>query len=447
MPTLDVTTLSDCAELQWGELSEPWLASEAGYERLYAACRDAVRREIVNWFQARGIGVPNEIENDVLSISCLRQILTDLRKPKPALKPKQESTETRFGSQSLLGTMRQRKQETYVYFSRPKPYIEEIQRCPSCNGTVIEKSGELRCGSGCGWTNTPVFCSGQFPDPNYKVVWSQPQISSPIPPMPPKGSGWYQLGSGGITDPLTTLASDTHLRVPKKASKERLNEFLTECEWRKNHFWNWREILRAELRFGEFSCEAVSNSTEDGRRVENLSICPRCGGTCFNRQMRCVDCKLKWHPEWHLPDRATVDQKIAAQEGLPETISMWGSNRCRRKLTPEEFLAGLLLRGTVKKLRHADELVKAAGSYLILVEQWLPEDVQEFVCGDSEETIKKRADRLYSAVYKHLESGKLLPECNITEFLDAESILRLKGLLVTLIKDGKPQADEFRVFA
>lgn len=423
--------------------------SAVGYERLYAACRNAIRQEIVKWCQDREIGVPPEIENELLSIACLRQILTDLRKPKPAPKAKPEP-EPRMQSDhhALLGTVRRRK-ENRVYFRPPQPFIEETERCPSCGGPVVEKNNELRCGRGCGWTNAPMICAGQFPDPNYKVVWAQPQIKDPTPPPPPKGSGWYQLGSDGITDPLTTLESDARLKMnTKKVSEKRLNEFLKECEWRKNHFWNWRELLRAK-HFGNGEkndfWEPVTNSTDDVLgRVEDLAICPRCGGTCFNRHMGCMDCKLKWHPEWHLADRPTVDQKKAARAGMPETITEGssGSKRYRRKLTPREFLAGLLLRGTVKKLRRAEELVKAAGSYMVLVEQWLPEDVQEFICSDPGETIKKRADRVYGAVTNRLESGEPLPECVLTEHLDAESVLRLKEILETLKQAGRRQAGE-----
>jgi hypothetical protein len=170
------------------------------------------------------------------------------------------------------------------------------------------------------------------------------------------------------------------------------------------------------------------NSSVEGRPVDERHSCPRCGCTLFDSKGKknlgaryppaTIHEKLVCHDCGYTPRPKTYDIRSADAEEVQVYSEI---PLLRPRLTAKQFVAALLLRGKLQDLVDAEKRRKVSGSYLILCEKWLPRDVREAAFFDEpENTIKKRADRLYRAVKECQNAGNLLPEP------DAESIAYLK---------------------
>jgi ribosomal protein L37E len=198
-----------------------------------------------------------------------------------------------------------------------------------------------------------------------------------------------------------TLAKKENNLVKFAEEKRRL------CAERKAQFKAWNKKLRESL-------GSHGNSHNGGRyHAEN---CPRCGASVFTTKRHvCLDCG---YTLGELHYRPRTQDLPSYRDGLGwspvQEITRVSNQRRRRHLTPEQFVAGLILRGQFENLTNAASLEKASGTYQILCEGWLPRDVAVF-SNDSERAIAARAERLFNTVTEHQANGETLPQPNINE--------------------------------
>jgi hypothetical protein len=154
--------------------------------------------------------------------------------------------------------------------------------------------------------------------------------------------------------------------------------------------------------------------------LDPIDRCGRCGCSFFTRDnggdLRCRDCNryhaFEFDPEHMLQDedgtqlfsRSATDRVVDFDR---ESGKIYDPNgfAWRRVMTEHEFLEAIILSGQMSKMYFGLNLRKNAGSRMILVDGWLPEDVA-LLTGEPELTIKTRADRLYTAWREHRDAGK-----------------------------------------
>jgi hypothetical protein len=198
-----------------------------------------------------------------------------------------------------------------------------------------------------------------------------------------------------------TLAKKEYNLVRFAEEKKRL------CAERKAQFKAWNKKLRQAL-------GSHGNSHSGGRyETEN---CPRCGASVFTTNLLvCFDCRYTLGELHYQPRKRDLTSYSDARDMLPvQEITRLSNQRRRRHLTPEQFVAGLILRGQLENLTNVASLEKAGGTYQILCEGWLPRDVAAF-SNDSERAIAARAERLFDTVTEHEAKGEPLPQPNINE--------------------------------
>lgn len=239
--------------------------------------------------------------------------------------------------------------------------------------------------------------------------WENPAEPQP-PPEPFPGADKYScvIGPGSWRD-VPFIPS---LKRKTAATKEKnLARFAAEqkqlCAERKALFKVWNRKLRETL--GSHGNSHIGGCYE----TEN---CPRCGASVFVKRRRvCLDCGYTLG-ELHYTPRTKDLTSYMDSFGLPpvQEITRPPNQRQRRHLTPEQFVAGLILRGQLEDLTDAASLEKAGGTYQILCEGWLPRDVAAF-SNDSERAIAARAERLFDTATAHEAKGDPLPQPTTNE--------------------------------
>ena len=239
--------------------------------------------------------------------------------------------------------------------------------------------------------------------------WENPVKPQPPPEPFPGADGYsYVIGPSSWRD----APFIPNLKRRTAATKEKnLARFAAEkkrlCAERKALFKEWNRKLRETL--GSHS----NSHNGGGYETEN---CPRCGASVFVKRRRvCLDCGYKLG-ELHYTPRTKDLTSYMDSFGLPpvQEITRRSNQRRRRHLTPEQFVAGLILRGQLENLTDAASLEKASGTYQILCEGWLPRDVAAF-SNDSERAIAARAERLFDTVTDHEANGDPLPQPTTNE--------------------------------
>ena len=196
----------------------------------------------------------------------------------------------------------------------------------------------------------------------------------------------------------------------KEKSLENLARFAAEikrlCVERKAQFKLWNKKLRETL--GSHSNSHVG--------LNDTKNCPRCGASLFTKKrLECFECGYTLGEVHYQPRKRDQTSYQDAHGLLPvQEITKKPDQRRRRHLTPEQFVAGLILRGKLEGLTNPALLGKAAGAYQILCEGWLPRDVAAF-SDDSEIAIERRAERLFDTVTKHEATGQPLPRPNFND--------------------------------
>jgi ribosomal protein L37E len=242
--------------------------------------------------------------------------------------------------------------------------------------------------------------------------WENPPEPQPPPePFPgaDKCSGVIGPGSRRDVPFIPSLKRKTAAKKEKNlarfaAEKKRL------CAERKALFKVWNRKLRETL--GSHS----NSHNGGGYETEN---CPRCGASIFVKRRRvCLDCGYTLG-ELHYTPRTKDLTSYMDLFGLPpiQEITRPSNQRRRRRLTAEQFVAGLILRGQFEKLTDAPSLEKASATYQILCEGWLPRDVAAF-SNDSERAIAARAERLFDTATEHEAKGEPLPQPSTNEIND-----------------------------
>lgn len=161
--------------------------------------------------------------------------------------------------------------------------------------------------------------------------------------------------------------------------------------------------------------------------VDSRNSCPRCGCTVFdsnNRQnmeakfppatvhekLVCHDCGYVPREHSYWIKSADVDESKHSTELASSETKYCPAAATNPRLTPQQFVTALLIRGQLEDIADPEKRKKLVGSYLILCEKWLPRDVQQgLFVADAEETLKKRADRLSKALKDHERQGDPLP--------------------------------------
>jgi hypothetical protein len=239
--------------------------------------------------------------------------------------------------------------------------------------------------------------------------WENPAEPQP-PPGPFLGADRYSYVIGPVL--WRDVAFVPSLKRKTLAKKEsNLVRFAEEkkrlCAERKAQFKAWNKKLRETL--GSHG----NSHNGGGYETEN---CPRCGASVFTTKRRvCFDCSYTLG-ELHYQPRTQDLTSYREAFGWPSVQEITGASnqRRRRHLTPEQFVAGLILRGQFENLTNVASLEKAGGTYQILCEGWLPRDVAAF-SNDSERAIAARAERLFDTVTEHQANGEPLPQPNINE--------------------------------
>lgn len=257
-----------------------------------------------------------------------------------------------------------------------------------------------------------MFSDAEPPDPAY--VWSVVPLGTLVEPPPPQPAPEPFAGA----DRYTTIGPEWRdesfipsLKRKTAAKKEKnLAKLVAEkkhlCAERKMQFKEWGKVLRGVL---------GSHTNSHNSAQCNNENCTCCGASFFKTVKRvCLDCGFSFGELRYQPRKIDGTDCRDAVGLLPVQDVTKGSNRrWRRRLTPKQFVAGLVLRGRLKDYDPVS-LEKAMGSYQILCERWLPRDVAAFSL-DSVRAIKGRADRLHDTITKHEASGEPLPEPNDNE--------------------------------
>jgi hypothetical protein len=240
---------------------------------------------------------------------------------------------------------------------------------------------------------------------------TQPMFGMPSEPQPTPepltNSDEYRLFF--IADIRKTTAAKT------ERGRNRFQE-KTAVLWKKRRaaYAKGSELLRESGYFRH-------SESYDGVIDCDRHACPRCGGSVFDKKLRCQDCGYKYFRERPAAD-APIHERIAHQKGMPVVRDKTRNGRRRRCLTPQQFVAGLILRGQFENLTDAASLEKAAGTYQILCEGWLPRDVAQF-SDDAERTIASRAERLFDTVTRHQGTGLPLPQPSTNELSNLKQCL------------------------
>ena len=237
---------------------------------------------------------------------------------------------------------------------------------------------------------------------------------NPVEPQPPPGTflgadryscvigpdSWRDVGF--IPSLKRKTAAKTEENLARFAEEKRRL-----CAERKAQFKAWNKRLREAL-------GSHGNSYTGGRyQTEN---CPRCGASVFTTKRHiCFDCGYTLGELHYQPRKRDLTSYTDAFCLPPvQEITRLSNQRRRRHLSPEQFVAGLILRGQFENLTNVASLEKAGGTYQILCDGWLPRDVAAF-SNDSERAIAARAERLFDTVTEHQANGEPLPKPNINE--------------------------------
>ena len=395
-----LATLAGDVGLQWG--TSEWIASGAGYKRLYTVCADSIINEILGWFLDHGDVDPADynrvwerIHDAEIPISHLRYALAQLQslanqlhKPKSfklslrqlrtvvrELKPRQLG----YDGRQVLWTVQSRKSGVYVKPSNLEPYIKDISRCPHCGKDVIERNGELHClDAACNWTTEPALCGGQLPDPNYDVVWGrhdcggtiikngdgirclecgwQNPLPKPKRPQPRKCEFGCKSGAACV-DRYRVMLIPKLEGIGSKAgvakNQERIRAALeSACAQRKLEHDFWQTRLYCDPDAPSRGYESV-----DGVADPRLH-CPHCGGGIFveGKRLLCKECKKEPFPSYKLKPGKLV-RVIEAKR-----------NQVKRRLNPIQFIAGLQIQWhgfekMMKKLRRPLENPQSPGKF------------------------------------------------------------------------------------
>jgi ribosomal protein L37E len=224
-----------------------------------------------------------------------------------------------------------------------------------------------------------------------------------------------------ILNKKTAAKKESNLQR-KRAERDRL------CAERKVLFKQWGKQLR------EILGSHVNSHVGARYEAEN---CPRCGASVFTTPRRvCFDCGYTLG-ELHYKPR--TQDLTSYRDGLNmppvQEITRSTNRRRRRRLTPEQFVAGLILRGQFENLTDTASLEKAAGTYQILCEGWLPRDVAES-SGVAERTIASRAERLFETVTRYQVTGLPLPQPNTNELSNLKQCLGQLRIEIPYLRRG-----------
>jgi hypothetical protein len=255
--------------------------------------------------------------------------------------------------------------------------------------------------------------------------------------------------------PLTGAEFYHEFHIPniRKRTKAKTDKGLArfnarmETTWanRKAEFDRGKNCLRKErrrlLHDGKPNFDGHS---QDGTPIDPRNSCPRCGCSFFkstgrknldakyapatvHEKLKCYDCGYELREKYYRIKASDVndDSFLGALHAViepPEAIP---------RLTPQEFVAALLIDGRLDDITGTEERRKILGSYLQLCEGWLPADVknESGFDGEQESAIRQRATRLSRALLEHQQAKKPLPEptkeeiaylienINVTEFV------------------------------
>jgi len=224
----------------------------------------------------------------------------------------------------------------------------------------------------------------------YKQVLlaGMPETAQPVP-EPPTNSDDYRFFF--IPDIRKKTAAAT------ERGRERFQEKM-------DALWSERKALYAEgLRLLHESGFFRHSESQEGIIDCDRHACPRCGGSVFDKKLRCHDCGYQYFRE-RTTAHISVREVQANQLGMPVIRQKTRNGRHRNKMAPKEFAAAILVSGKWLKLaRNPKEFRALKGSYLILCEGWLPRDVVP-ITGEKVNAIERRSERLWRALKDYQEN-------------------------------------------
>jgi ribosomal protein L37E len=242
--------------------------------------------------------------------------------------------------------------------------------------------------------------------------------SNPQPtPAPPFGAeNYHYFVRIPVLNKRTNAKKEGNLQK-KKSEKERL------CAERKALFDSWRPLLRKEY------------DSDPHEKPIHETTCARCGGSWFNKDVFCRDCG--WGMSAYEPHKQSVDDEI--RHGFGNTDSTHDGEgfdhrgqftsgrmtkhrltkgRPRKRITPEEFVLGLMFnrRSRLDWLTNEGEWQKVQGTLRILVGGELAKDVA-VETGEPQRTVEDRCEKTLKALREFAKSGAIRPAIDPAELI------------------------------